>query len=330
MSTPKYINPHIKTLEPIKDKSQIVVLAIEDKTDRFVRTAVLHTRFTLFNAILQLCDKNYLSLAEKDKIDSADQLKRKILSKLNQENVEQSTSVVNKLNLETKIKDAITEKYTNPESTTLTLVFELLKKEELLNIVEEVFDDNEKTISVCRTNFLQKAKTRFLTLSEKLLKHGVEKEKIDRCVVKLTETLEKIIDKASDNVSTKVVSNTFSVNEELLKILSKRMNFNIYIFSGDTRLPKIFYNSHKCEKSVMLLELGSHYEILGMLMKDNIIKREFSESEPILKKFRLCIEDKSFRKLFREYPELKKVFDDASSSSTSSSSSSASPNYDFD
>jgi len=70
----------------------------------------------------------------------------------------------------------------------------------------------------------------------------------------------------------------------ILNILTNKLNRNIYFIDSDTRLPIMVDNKQlydKENKNIILLKINNNYEILGQLLKGNKIKREF-ESEDYL------------------------------------------------
>lgn len=96
------------------------------------------------------------------------------------------------------------------------------------------------------------------------------------------------------------------VDSFTLSTLSDTFNRDIYFIDGETRMP---YNnastteSLKGRKSVIILWVGrNHYEILGRLLPDNIVQREFKPDDPLIEKmytFLLKPEE-----IIKKYPEL--------------------------
>ena len=95
------------------------------------------------------------------------------------------------------------------------------------------------------------------------------------------------------------------VTPDYLSLLSNRINRDIYIINGDTRLPDKFLNQKdniKQRKSMILLKVGDDYEVVGRLLPCNKVIREFDYRESIVDKIHTYLFDT--KNLEHLYPDI--------------------------
>src|SRR5690606_11735034 len=89
--------------------------------------------------------------------------------------------------------------------------------------------------------------------------------------------------------------NNIEINTDTIKIISEKINRDIYFINSMTRLPYKNIPEMKKRTSIIILNVSkedsNHYEIIGSLLADNIVKREFNFNEPLIEKIHMYLYD---------------------------------------
>ena len=189
------------------------------------------------------------------------------------------------------------------------LICELITLEDFKQIIlpvayEKTTDDK---IMICQKRIVEES-LKFLTTKEEL--KNVDQEKVDYIKNMTIIFLCTILKEAESASYKKYISGLENVGEKVdsytIDFISKRFNRDIYFIDGKTRLP---YNNCSTpetltqRKSVIVLLLPkNHYEIVGRLLPGNKIQREFSATDPLIKKLRTFILNPE--EIKEKYPEL--------------------------
>jgi hypothetical protein len=125
--------------------------------------------------------------------------------------------------------------------------------------------------------------------------------------------LEKLVTKLIDIVFEMSVSESFKnyilnedieVDSSLVSILSNKINRDIYFINSETRLPYNIHteNIYKRRKSIVILLINNHFEVIGRLRKGNSVDREFKPDDNFINKlYTLIIHPEDIKS---RYPEL--------------------------
>ena len=109
---------------------------------------------------------------------------------------------------------------------------------------------------------------------------------LDLCVCAEDISYKSYINKIND-------SNVY-VDMYMIDLLSDFFNRDIYIIDSKNRMPykTDFNNIVKYGKSIIILWISNnHFEIVGKLLEDKYIQREFDTTDPIIEKIKLYLEN---------------------------------------
>ena len=121
-------------------------------------------------------------------------------------------------------------------------------------------------------------------------------------IINIKDTLIEKVKKLTYNMYYKKI--TKNINIELVNLISKKLNINIYFVDSETRLPFLFDQKQifKDRKSVIVLKIDNRYETIGFLLPQDKIQRLFDYNENIINKINMFLFDKN--KLLKNYPDL--------------------------
>ena len=263
------------------NKTKIFFSGIEGR-HTLVRTGTLDDN-SLYHSILHATSKKYVSSTEKtrkkickkfmkliSKNNSRDisEIFLKILENIYQDNFEGVT--------EKRIKNKL---LCTPESQqTYKVLFELLTIQDFKNNIVNPGCDKKSILE-------NQAKI----LKEKLKSVGLDKKRQEGCIKKFDDLSESIIDNISESDMTEI-------NSQTLKLISKKIDRDIYFIDSVTRFPfslegKTPLTENNEKMSVILLRIGNKYEVIGRLLKDNRIQREFYSDDEMIKRIRSYLLD---------------------------------------
>jgi hypothetical protein len=188
---------------------------------------------------------------------------------------------------------------------------------------------SEKTLRKCKDEIVQ----RTVKLAEKLFDsiHGVDKQRRKYCVDKIEGLISDLLEIA-ESVACDKYTCKLDLTSEIIDLISDKFNYNIYFLESKNRMPYKAGNTIKNKrKSIILMAMGittdnntkpfsDNYEIVGKLLSDNKIQREFYFDEPLIS----CIHTFLYTPelVSEKYPTLTKYQTKGESSSESSDCSS--------
>lgn len=190
------------------------------------------------------------------------------------------------------------KKEKDPKYETYKFVCSILTYYKLEEMVKDI-----TTISGGPT-FLKNSCKEYIYGKKEFKKANVEKVKV------IIDLIYTFIDKSCESVYNQTYIdyiNNFGndVDQNVLKLLSDKFKRDIYIIDSNNRLPSGINNPSelKGRKSMILLSINNHYEIIGKLLPDNEVIREFAPDDDLVEK--LYFYCTSPEDVCIEYPELK-------------------------
>jgi hypothetical protein len=112
------------------------------------------------------------------------------------------------------------------------------------------------------------------------------KETLDEYNKKLYTKKISILIKAVVKESNKYISENYKINidSKTIKLISNKLNIDIYFIDSKTRMPCKSSNIKKRKSIIIMLNENGHCDIVGKLLPDSRIKREFDHKESIITK----------------------------------------------
>jgi len=100
------------------------------------------------------------------------------------------------------------------------------------------------------------------------------------------------------------------VDSNSIEFISSRFNREVYFIDGVARLPYDVVQSEQLsrnnntKKSIILVRINNHYEILGRLLPGNKVQREFDNKDPLIVKITMFLREPE--RIRFNYPQLNK------------------------
>jgi hypothetical protein len=112
------------------------------------------------------------------------------------------------------------------------------------------------------------------------------KETLDEYNKKLYTKKISILIKAVVKESNKYISENYKINidSKTIKLISNKLNIDIYFIDSKTSMPCKSSNIKKRKSIIIMLNENGHCDIVGKLLPDSRIKREFDHKESIITK----------------------------------------------
>lgn len=263
------------------NKTKVFFSGIEGRYT-LVRTGTLDSE-SLYHSILHATSKKYVSSTEK--------VRKKICNKFIK-----LISSNNKVNLEIEFYKILENIYSSTftgeiEKRLKNRFFHTPEAEETYKVLFEILtlDDFKKDIltSGCDKKVILENQGKIL--KQKLKAVGLDKKRQEGCIKKFDDLSEAII----DNISNTELS---EINSETLRIISKKIDRDIYFIDSVTRFPfsltgRIPDSNDNDKISVILLRVGKKYEVVGRLLSDNRIQREFYSDDEIIRRIKSYLAD---------------------------------------
>jgi hypothetical protein len=270
-------NKLLQQLDELPVNKTVVFSILIEKI--LVRTVTTHEH-SFFHAVLYACLPNYKLINTKNHVKLINELRSYIISKLYktvpytvflEETIIMllsnfynfiSTGKCNKLKSSKKIRKKVI--INESDIKTYKFITEMITIDELKNNILLITSNNVDVIK----NF-------------KPLK-----ETLDEYNKKLYTEKISILIKAVVKESNKYFSENYKINvdSKTIKLISNKLNIDIYFIDSKTRMPCKSSNIKKRKSIIIMLNENGHYDIVGKLLPDNVIKREFDPEESIITK----------------------------------------------
>ena len=325
------LNKHNKLKMLPVNKTVVFNSPLEGEEDVLCRTGTIAEGSCFFHSLLQAISKEYQTMDTRNKTNCVSKLRKKIASKFDENSWEKiSDGVLSKISYQEKVsmnfndvylyfsknkikhkqtKDLlkqILEKFSQEDNR---LIIELVTLDNLeRNILPKSYEESEnENIEECNEMIVKNAVDFLLKRPEF---RNLEEEKSDYLIKVLISMFLFILKISKKQAYEEYISNMKDVNEDVdsftLSIISDKFNRDIYFIDGETRLP---YNNAsttqnlKKRKSIIILWVGrNHYEVIGRLLPNNVVQREFKPTDILIDKMYTYLIEPS--NIYNKYPDL--------------------------
>ena len=303
-------NKMASKISALSTNKTVVIKTKFNGNDVLVRTGTIKND-SLIHSLLHANSLEYIHLNEEGRTKLIEKLKENLSEKIYRKrwNMNSSTMVI-KIPVQKYMISLITDIYKYKKTETVDrnslcrkiiekieedaevydVIFNLISKHDLKEIVKDTFSDNtDEKLSVCKEVIIMRYRTLFSTNINKL-GGKISRKKLKYCERRLLNFIEMILETSEEKAFRDYVKNVLKeemvVDRNSIKVLSEYLNRNIYFVDVKTRLPFFGYDSKNCKKSIIILFIDNKYEIMGRLLKQNRIKREFNTTDPLIKRLK--------------------------------------------
>jgi len=302
------------------NKTVVFYSPVEGK-DVLVRTGVISEGSSLLHALLHGYSKDYVKMEKDGRLHLAEKMKKSLAEKLDRKNWEKiSNGLVAKIPFQDNITEILTDVYRYILSNKAC---KTSSGKKIVKVVLSNEDDKETYQLICELVDLKTLIATVLPKAyDSCADENLEKSQkliLDFCLVHLTQTLENLqsgddqpaigddriefclrkfeamlsivlseADKKAYQTYLKNVKDvSFDVDAYTVGLLSERFNRDIYFLDAKSRVPYRVGDkeSIKKRKSLVVIWIGGlHYEIVGRLLDDHRIQRDFDSDDPLVKR----------------------------------------------
>jgi len=271
------------------NKTVVFYSPIEGK-DVFVRTGTMAEGNSLIHSLLHACSKDYMFRNDKEKMKSMNKIYKKVLiGKWKNEPVDRELFLNQITTILTDFYDnkGIVSKKLESDMEIYRTLCELVTLENFLNVIlpSGMDKSEDRGMKKYRENIIEETKNFTYGILEGF-GNNLEEERKEFFMKKISELINTTLLEAENMLFKQFLKKEFVVDTDSLKIISNKFNRDIYFFNGANRLPctVIKDNIIKGRKSVFVIVVDNHYEIVGKLLSGNKIQRQFERKDPIVKR----------------------------------------------
>lgn len=301
------------------NKTVVFNSPLEGDDDTLVRTGTIGDGSCFFHSVMYGCSKDYASQDRKGRTQFVKRLRASMAGNITKESWEGiGGGLIAKIPYQEKVYDILSKFYefigddhlgdargrstrrvikklmkNDPEKIELYgIVTALISLDEGFNqiILKNAYEStSELKIDDSKKAVIQETKNYLMNKDEIKVIEPEKAEYVIGVIVKLVNT---ILDEAENSTFEAYVKNLKSVETSIdsysIGIISDRIDRDIYVIDGRTRLP--YMNASTKDnilgrKSIIVVWVEkNHYEVVGRLLPGNRIQREFTKDDPIIKK----------------------------------------------
>jgi hypothetical protein len=192
------------------------------------------------------------------------------------------------------------------------VIFTLVPIEYLINNILPKSYKNADSLSIKDTiNCIITDSVDYLnSLEEMKMVNNDKKEYLSNVFMMLLKVMCSETYKESYKTYTESIKDTKEdVDSNSIEFISSRFNRELYFIDGVTRVPYDAIDSEQLsrnnnKKSIILLRINNHYEVLGRLLPGNKVQREFDNKDPLIAKITMFLREPE--RIRFNYPQLNK------------------------
>jgi len=300
------------------NKTVVFNSPLEGDEDTLVRTGTIGEGSCFFHSVMCACSKEYCAMDRKGRMKFVKRLRASMAGNVTRYSWEEmGGGLIAKIPYQEKVYDILTKFYDFMSSSdggdargrsTRRVVKKLIKGDvenlELYRLITELIPLDEGYNQVILKNAYDNTSDMKIEDSKKAviketIKYINAKSEFNIIDPDKAEYLRSVITNFNTTIMNEAESSTFSsyvknlqsveanVDTYTIGLISDRIERDIYIIDGSTRLP---YRNASVEnlqfrKSIIVVWVEkNHYEVVGRLLPGNRIQREFDKGDPIIDK----------------------------------------------
>lgn len=312
------------------NKTVIFYSPLEGK-DVLVRTGTIGDGSCFYHSCLHAYSKEYASMNEEERKKFVKKMRETLSEQSNRSKWEEaSNGMISKIQFQENLHEILNKVYKyitqktelnsnwsnikdiiDKDMSYYSLLVSLIDFKQFEQVIlPESYKKTEKfSISKCKETIVSASKK---ACGSKFGRSDIENigiKKVRDCIEKFGLLIEKVVDVAEDTAYEKYIesikNSKESVDRYTIDVLSNRLKRDIYFIDGKTRMPyrETGSDQYQKRKSIIILWVDdTHYEVVGRLLPQNKVQREFLPNDPLIRKLYtyLCQPEQ----VCIEYPEL--------------------------
>jgi hypothetical protein len=305
----------LKILSPNKT---VVFSSPIEGDDVLTRTGTISEKNSFFHSVLHAYSSEYVNMDNQSRIKFVNRLKESLTETVSKDIWEElDNGLTAKIPFQENVKNILLNFYMfingdkkatgkSTKNVILKLINNNETKLEIYEIITELIplsEGFEKNIlpdayRKCENGFISDCKRMLSRETIKYVKNtevftSINKQKADKILNILNDFIDTITEEAEDSSYTNYIDSLKNVSNEInphtIGLLSDKFNRDIYFIDSRTRMP--YYATDieniKNRKSIIVMWTGdTHYEIVGRLLQENRIQREFKFDDILIQKIK--------------------------------------------
>lgn len=303
------------TIKILPVNKTVVFYSPLDKDGILVRTGTSTEGNSLYHSVLHAYSDEYINADKIDRVNFVKRLQASLSKEIDRKNWEKiGSGLIAKIPFQENLDKILSNFYnymaddtyeinrmtkhvitktlnTDSDAEIYKIMLELLPFDTLeKTILYDIYNDTHlDKISTCR-NAIIKAVKKFLDENEEL--NSIESRKSEYLKDKIVSFFNVVFDESENAAFHKYVksmmNNPDNVDSYTIELASNRFKRDIYFLNSSDRMPCddiTSLDNLKGRKSVILLKIAkNHYEVIGRLLPQNRVQREFAPTDPLIKK----------------------------------------------
>lgn len=263
-----------KAINPLPTNKTVVFYSPIEGKDVLVRTG---NDSDLLHCVLSSYSKKFLFMSQEKKEKALKKLKVKLDV---QDKNKVNTTDLRAFYTSIKNKKSISHNLIKNKNDTIVFetLFDILSLREVLSL--NSCESAKKYLEPKVSSLPQKQKEYCLTKFSELYKNDLSSKKSDK----------------------------FTDTKETISTITDKLNRNIFFLDCKTRLPYKVLDKVGSKKSMIIMNVGNGFEIVGRLLNGNVVQREFKFDDPLIKRIYTLLYEPSL--IPKKYPELTAYIDD--------------------
>jgi hypothetical protein len=320
------------------NKTVVFTSPLEDSDEVLVRTGTISQGSSFFHAVLHAYSKEYINMNKTERMNYVRKLRASMVGKIDKDSWEELAggtiakigckellykTLKNFDNFLTEKNDKIRGKCTRKivkmlitnkdELEVYKVILTLVPIEFLINNILPKSYKNSESLSLKDTNncIIKDSVAYLNSLEEMKMVDNDKKEYLSNVFMMLLKVIcSETYKESYKNYAESIKDTKEDVDSNSIEFISSRFNREVYFIDGVARLPYDVVQSEQLsrnnntKKSIILVRINNHYEILGRLLPGNKVQREFDNKDPLIVKITMFLREPE--RIRFNYPQLNK------------------------
>lgn len=302
--------------------------------DVLTRTGTIAEGSCFFHSILHAYSQEYVNMNTKERMKYVRTLRDNLSGNVSKDDWEElNNGLIAKIPFQENVNNILLNFYRfingdkkasgkSTKNVILKLINDNETKLEIYEIITELIpfsEGFEKNIlpnayGKCENSFISDCKRYIYRETVKYVKNtevfkSVSRQQADKILNILDDFINVIVEEAEDSSYKNYIDSLKNVSEEVdsytIGLISDKFNRDIYFIDSKTKMPYYTLDTEniKGRKSIIIMWTGDvHYEIVGRLLQENRIQREFKPDDILIHKIKTFLFEPET--ISNTYPEL--------------------------
>lgn len=296
-------------------KTSVFYSPIEGR-DVLVRSGTIAEGSCFFHSMMHAYSKEYVKMDETGRKTIVAKLRRNLASRLDKKRWEEiSNGLIAKIPFQENVSIILNDFYKHVQhgrsgnsKVGRTVIREIVKNDNVVDkeifqiitelltlstlekeVLPEIYDScSEESLETTKKHVINGIRTK---LTKLLNEAGIEDAHKNFCLDKAAMLFLAVLEEAERSAFQSYIDDlgdaSTSIDSFTIGLISERFNRDVYFIDAKTRMPYQIggQDNIKGRRSIIILWIGGiHYEVVGRLLPDRKVQREFYTDDPLIKR----------------------------------------------